>query len=214
MTDVPEMMAQEETAEYIETMSPPWMPPRAPGAVLSDRELRVGRYIVPLNPNAVQPVSIDLTLGDRVGIGGTPRTRDNQSRGYIDPKRGVLPEITYRTISDDKPYRLEAGTFVLGQTAETITVPDDCVAFVWNRSSLARIGLLNNPMAGLADPGWQGVLTLEFYNMSRYPIILTPGMPAGQLVVMRLTSPAERPYGSDGLGSKYQGASSVEGAKA
>jgi dCTP deaminase len=29
-------------------------------------------------------------------------------------------------------------------------------------------------------------------------------MPIGQLVLMRLTAPAERPYGSAGLSSKYQ----------
>jgi dCTP deaminase len=34
---------------------------------------------------------------------------------------------------------------------------------------------------------------------------LWPGMKIGQLCLFRLSSPAQRPYGSDGVGSRYQG---------
>lgn len=185
-----------------------------PGAVLADHDLRAGGFVVPFDPDRVQPCSIDVVCGGRVGIPGTPRTKDGMARGYIDPVHGIYPETTLRDISAETPFRLEPGAFVLAETAERIVVPDDCVAILWNRSSLARIGLLNNPMAGLADPGWNGVLTVELFNMARWPILLRPGMAIGQLIVLRLTSPAERPYGSAGLGSKYQHAQAVEGARA
>ena len=50
-----------------------------------------------------------------------------------------------------------------------------------------------------------GKLTLELNNLTRVPIKLYAGLPIAQLSVMALDRPAERPYGSQGLGSHYQG---------
>ena len=61
--------------------------------------------------------------------------------------------------------------------------------------------------AGLADPGFTGQITLELSNMTRLPISLYPGMRIAQLVFEMLSTPADRPYGHGGLGSKYQGQS-------
>ena len=47
--------------------------------------------------------------------------------------------------------------------------------------------------------------TLELSNVANLPITLWPGMKIGQLCILRLTSPAEHPYGSERVGSKYQG---------
>ena len=54
-------------------------------------------------------------------------------------------------------------------------------------------------------PGWRGTLTLELNNLTRVPIKLYPGLPIAQLSFMALDRPAQRPYGSPGLGSHYQG---------
>jgi dCTP deaminase len=37
------------------------------------------------------------------------------------------------------------------------------------------------------------------------PITLYPGMKIGQISFVQMTTPADKPYGSDGVGSKYQG---------
>ncbi|MCZ6536021.1 MAG: 2'-deoxycytidine 5'-triphosphate deaminase, partial [Chloroflexi bacterium] len=42
-------------------------------------------------------------------------------------------------------------------------------------------------------------------NIARLPITLYQGMKIGQISFLRLTTPAERLYGSSSLGSKYQG---------
>jgi dCTP deaminase len=55
------------------------------------------------------------------------------------------------------------------------------------------------------DPGFEGHLTLELSNVANLPITIYPGMKIGQISFFRLTSEAENPYGSDRLGSKYQG---------
>jgi dCTP deaminase len=88
---------------------------------------------------------------------------------------------------------------------ETITLPDDIVARVDGKSSLGRLGLLVHATAGYVDPGWTGCLTLELSNQSQMPIALYFGMRIAQVSFLRLTTPVDRPYGSAGLGSKYQG---------
>jgi deoxycytidine triphosphate deaminase len=74
-----------------------------------------------------------------------------------------------------------------------------------HNSSLGRLGLIVHATAGFCDPGWKGTLTLELNNLTRVPIKLYPGLPIAQLSFMTLDAPAQRPYGSPGLGSHYQG---------
>ena len=83
--------------------------------------------------------------------------------------------------------------------------PDDLVARLEGKSSLGRLGLLIHSTAGYVDPGWDGYLTLELSNVANLPITIYPGMKIGQISFFRLTSAAERPYGSKDRGSKYQG---------
>jgi dUTPase len=74
-----------------------------------------------------------------------------------------------------------------------------------HNSSLGRLGLIVHATAGFIDPGWKGTLTLELNNLTRVPIKLYPGNLIAQLSFMALDAPAEHPYGSEALGSHYQG---------
>lgn len=74
-----------------------------------------------------------------------------------------------------------------------------------HNSSLGRLGLIVHATAGFCDPGWKGTLTLELNNLTRVPIKLYAGLLIAQLSFMALDRPAERPYGSEELGSHYQG---------
>jgi dCTP deaminase len=87
---------------------------------------------------------------------------------------------------------------------ERVRLPDDVAARLEGKSSLGRLGLLTHSTAGFVDPGWDGDLTLELSNVANLPITIYPGMKIGQVAFLRLTSPAETPYGRD-RGSKYQG---------
>ena len=78
------------------------------------------------------------------------------------------------------------------------------VARIEGKSSLGRLGLLIHSTAGFVDAGWDGQLTLELSNVANLPITLYPGMKIGQISFMRMTTPADNPYGSGQLGSKYQ----------
>lgn len=66
-------------------------------------------------------------------------------------------------------------------------------------------GVFVSNTAGFVDAGFRGHLTLELSNVMNLPITLYPGMKIGQLAFFQLSSPAEHPYGSAELGSKYQG---------
>ena len=174
--------------------------------VLSDRTIRreiaEGRIVVnPVDPDDIQPASIDLHLDNRFLV------FSNSRRPYIDV-REPLDNLTERVeIDGTTPFMLHPGEFVLGSTQEHIELPDDLVARLEGKSSLGRIGLLIHSTAGFVDPGWQGRLTLELSNVARLPIALYQGMKIGQISFLRLSEPAERLYGSPELGSKYQGQS-------
>ena len=108
-------------------------------------------------------------------------------------------------IEGDEPFILHPGEFVLGQTLERVTLPNDLVARLEGKSSLGRLGLLIHSTAGFVDSGFSGNLTLELSNVANLPITIYHGMPIGQISFMRMDAPVERPYGSAETGSKYQG---------
>ncbi len=172
--------------------------------VLSDRSIREemasGRLrIEPLSDDALQPSSVDLRL-DRLF-----RVFKKGERKQIDVREPCDDCTELVTVDEGKPFVIRPGEFVLANTLETITLPDDLVARLDGRSSLGRLGLLVHATAGYVDPGWSGKLTLELSNVSPMPIAVYPGMKVCQISFLRLSTPVDRPYGSPGLGSKYQG---------
>jgi dCTP deaminase len=66
-------------------------------------------------------------------------------------------------------------------------------------------GVFVSNTAGFVDAGWDGHLTLELSNVANLPIAIYPGMKIGQISFLRMTTPADKPYGSKEVGSKYQG---------
>lgn len=171
--------------------------------VLSDRDIRAaieqGRIAIdPFDPKLLQPASVDITL-DR-----TFRVFRSTRHAYIDLAKGV-DDITDLVTVDRDPFILHPGEFVLGSTFERVRLASDIVSRVEGKSSLGRLGLLIHSTAGFIDPGWDGHITLELSNVNTIPITLYARMRIGQLSFFPLSSPAERPYGSEGLGSSYQG---------
>jgi dCTP deaminase len=175
-------------------------------SVLSDRDiaaaLQTGQIkIEPYDRADLQPSSVDLHL-DR-----TFRVFRNNRYPFIDV-RVAQPDLTdLLSVDDNEAFILHPGEFVLGQTVEWVELPDDLVARLEGKSSLGRLGLLIHSTAGYVDPGWKGKLTLELSNVAKLPIALYFGMKIGQISFLTMSSRVERPYGSAGLGSKYQGQS-------
>jgi dCTP deaminase len=172
--------------------------------VLSDRTIRrlidEGRIrIDPYEQSLLQPSSIDVRV-DRFF-----RVFHNARYPYIDVKEPQDDLTELVEVNGDSPFILHPGEFVLASTLERIRLPDDLVARLEGKSSLGRLGLLIHSTAGFIDPGWDGHVTLELSNVANLPITIYYGMPIGQLSFVQLSEPAEKPYGSGELGSKYQG---------
>ena len=172
--------------------------------ILSDRsireELAAGRIVVdPLGDDAIQPSSVDLHCDSLF------RVFRNDTTPYIDPKLSQEDLTELVEVKEDGAFILHPGEFVLGSTLERVALPDDLVARLEGKSSLGRLGLLIHSTAGFVDAGWNGHLTLELSNVATLPIALYPGMKIGQISFLRMTTPADHPYGSGATGSKYQG---------
>ena len=172
--------------------------------VLSDRtireELDAQRIVIePLGKECIQPSSVDLHV-DRYF-----RLFRNHSMRIIDVKDDLEDLTELVEVPPGEALILHPGEFVLGSTLERVTLPPDLVARLEGKSSLGRLGLLIHSTAGFVDAGWDGHLTLELSNVANLPITVYPGMKIGQISFLRMTTPAENPYGSAGLGSKYQG---------
>lgn len=172
--------------------------------LLSDRDIRAeiaaGRLgVEPMLESMVQPSSIDVRLD------GLFRVFDNSRYTHIDPAQQQDELTSLVEPKPGEPFVLHPGEFVLGSTLEVCSLPDDLAGRLEGKSSLGRLGLLTHSTAGFIDPGFSGHITLELSNVANLPITLWPGMKIGQLCLIRLSSPAEHPYGSAAAGSKYQG---------
>jgi dUTPase len=145
---------------------------------------------------------------------------------------GPTYDVTFTTFTPDRPvFRLprrverqertgwcEEGRSIVA-VRERASVPVRCIEvgrpdglFLASRSfipthnsSLGRLGLLIHSTAGFIDAGFSGHITLELSNVASLPITLYPGMKIGQVSFLRMTTPADVPYGSSQVGSKYQG---------
>ncbi len=172
--------------------------------LLSDRDIRAeiaaGRVgVEPFTEAMIQPSSVDVRL-DRFF-----RVFENHKYSVIDPSV-EQPDLTRAVETEgDEPFILHPGEFVLASTYEVITLPDDISGRLEGKSSLGRLGLLTHSTAGFIDPGFSGHITLELSNVANLPVKLYPGMKIGQLCLIKLSSPAEHPYGSAKYGSRYQG---------
>ena len=172
--------------------------------VLSDRdiksELLAGRILIePLCDKNIQPASVDVCLGSNLRIF---RTSIHTCNDPLTTQDGLTESID---VPEGEVFVLHPGQFALGTTLERIAIPDDILGKLEGKSTLGRLGLMIHSTAGYVDPGWDGELTLELSNVATLPIVLHPGMRIGQLSFERMSSPVERPYGSEALGSHYQG---------
>jgi len=161
--------------------------------------IRAGELALdPYDPALLQPASIDVRLA------GTFLTFNNHTHTHIDPQEP--PEgLTKLVTVGEAGFTLHPGEFVLGSTVEQITLGSRLAARLEGKSSLGRLGLMVHATAGFIDPGFCGNVTLELSNVATLPIRLRPDMLIGQLCVFALSSPADRPYGTPGLRSRYQG---------
>ena len=124
------------------------------GLSQSSYDIRLGNEFKRLDRNKVQQYEIPIT-----------------GCVYLDPKEELDNEIVSRAvIADNKPFILYPNEFVLAHTVETFNMPNNLTGFLYCKSTYARLGL--NMAPTVLKPRWKGILTLELYNQSRFPIKL------------------------------------------
>lgn len=142
----------------------------------------------PINLGQIQPASLDVRLaGD-----------------FINPFVEERDETEIAQIDSNYIYVLEPGDCLLASLVERVRIPDDALARIEGKSTWAR-QFLTVHSAGFLDPGFNGDVTLELKNDGKMPLKLRPGVRIAQISFCDLAAKALRPYGSDGLGSHYQG---------
>lgn len=153
---------------------------------------RIERGFIGINPydsKFIQPNSIDIRLGDNF-------VWYKESDKVIDPYDGdsICSDVSEMNA---EYIDINPGMFVLAETCEAITLPDNIVATIEGKSSIARLGITLHQTGGWIDAGFCGTITLEICNANQRPVRLYAGMPIGQLVFYT-TERSLHPYGSKG----------------
>ncbi len=156
--------------------------------------------IDPLDESQIQPSSVDLRLGYDFLV--YPEDLD-----ILDVKDPYFSNRLIKEEASKEGFIIMPKQFVLATTIEYIKLPDFITAFVEGRSSLGRLGLFIEN-AGWVDAGFEGTITLEFYNANSVPIKIYPEMRICQLVFAQMKEKAENPYRG-----KYQGQRGTTGSR-
>jgi dCTP deaminase len=127
--------------------------------------------------------SIDLRLGNSFLLPSIPPLP------YTYPSvEGPQPSHLRVQVPYGKYLVLPAHQTVLGATIEFIKLPGDVCGQVLTKSSVARTFIVVET-APWIHPLYRGCLTLEIANVSNTPVILYPGRPICQLILMDLNGP-------------------------
>lgn len=156
--------------------------------------------IEPFDEKLIGPSQVDLRLGNKFRV--------FKENALVDPHDAKSIERNTELVDTmGEPFILKPGQLVLGITRERIAVPNDLVASIEGRSSVARMGVFIHISSGHINPG-SGArnpipVTLEILNMNPSPVKLYPGMRICQLLFYSMDRAVRRGY--DELGGKYAG---------
>lgn len=160
------------------------------------RQIELGAIdITPFDTKYVNPVSVDLTLGDEVAVYRRFTTNPDLKKSapfdggvlrYLEPPRSVwinkpdyghdtkteLEVLKYK-IDPELGWVLNPGISYLMHTAESVRT-DRFVPILDGKSSIGRLFIQVHVTAGFGDPGFSGQYTLEV--TSEFPVRVYPGM--------------------------------------
>jgi dCTP deaminase len=141
-----------------------------------------GLVITPLldQEDAMDADSIDLRLGTHFLL---PRYLPEP---YFAPDRKTATSLHVRVhVPLGRYLVVPAHQTVLGATLEFIKLPCDASGEILTKSSVARTFIVVET-APWIHPEYRGCLTLEIANVSNTPVLLYPGRPIGQLVLLHV----------------------------
>ena len=137
--------------------------------------------ISPYDEDLLNPASYDVTIGGTIMV-------------EVEHTTELLPiDIQHHT--QDNPYWVAPGEFLLAETQQIFNLPDHLGAQFVLKSSRAREGW-DHAEAGWCDPSWYGSrLTMELKNGRRYHNLpLWPGLKIGQMKFILVSGRPEIGY--------------------
>jgi dCTP deaminase len=164
--------------------------------VLSDEDIleliKTGELVVtPFRRSMVRACGLTLHLGENL-LQPLPGK-------VVDLKARTTPDYQKIVITDDDPFELKPGGFVLGHTYQKVSVGNSIGFLIEGRSTLARVGLTIVQTAMLVYPGHRDrAVTLELANHGPNSILLHPKMKIARVVLFQLRSASSAPYDQDG----------------
>lgn len=173
--------------------------------------------IDPFNPEQLNPVSYDLTLGDEV-IVYSHWVRQAQFQEFEAPDGGDIepvrvnskpldvreePEVFRRRMGPDKGWIIKPGVGYLMHTREHIHTKK-FVPVIDGKSSIGRLFIQIHFTAGFGDPNFNGQYTLEVSAL--HPVRVYPGMRIGQIRFHTIDGAVRKLYAGNYTGKAAQGA--------
>ena len=180
------ILSGDDISDLIASGRLPFAPPLPEGQIGdSSIDLRLG-YNFAFYPSltAGLPASVGDIVAQIIDLGDEARVRD-----FIAEVR----RANNRTLRDGEYIDIQPRAFLLAETLESFTLPNDLAGRVEGRSIYARLGLTVHQTAPSVKPGWAGQLTLEIVNNGPFTYRLYPGMRLCQLILEQLSSPAPTP---------------------
>ena len=138
--------------------------------------------VTPFNEKMVSTASIDICVGSKIVVEDLICNRDGKgSRSY------------YRTIdlnylgytSEEKPYYVKPGMFLLVATYEHVKVPNDCAIDLRLKNMIVKMGW------SLSSGSWfepnEEIDVIEIANITKWHVLkLWYGMPFAQIITHKL----------------------------
>ena len=143
---------------------------------------RRGLVLTPLlrREAAIDEDSVDLRLGTYFLL---PRSLPEP---YFSPDQNSATSLHQKVhVPLGRYLVVPAHQTVLGSTLEFIKVPCDASGEILTKSSIARTFIVVET-APWIHPEYRGCLTLEIANVSNTPVLLYPGRPIGQLILLHV----------------------------
>lgn len=175
------------------------------GVILSGDQIQEyieqGKIVIePFDEDLIGPSQIDLRLGDKFRV--------FKEIELVDPEdRGTIEENTELVETGGGPFTLDSGQLVLAVTKEKVAIPNNLVASIEGRSSIARMGVFIHISSGHVNPGSGSKkpfpVTLEVLNMNPSPVKICPGTRICQLLFYTMDKAVKKGY--DEIGGKYRG---------
>lgn len=122
---------------------------------------------------------MDLTIGNKVYV-NKPWKANRGKHDPVDPRIQQDIDSCFEKLA--LPFNFPPLTSALFSTIERVDIWKGHIGFITLRSTWARLGLIN-PQT-VADPGFEGNLTIEVFNGSANWIIIRPGEAIFSLTVV------------------------------